>query len=144
MCLDCVKKKSFNIFQKIELVQGKTICVIGCHLAAHRSQLKRREKNLHDIWNKIYFKKSKFVIDDHDFIFLCGDMNFRVDLKVKNAVRFIKKKDDIEYITNLTYFSHLDQLEKIKKSESSLLHQFKEHALDYMPTFKYQFRRNKL
>ena len=137
MCLDCVKKKSLNIFQKIELVQDKTICVIGCHLAAHQEEVKKREENLDDIWNEISFENNKFGIDNHDFIFLCGDMNFRVNLDFRNAVRFIKEKDDIGYIENLTYFSRLDQLKKIKKNIDSPLYGFKEHALNYMPTFKF-------
>ena len=121
------KNEIQSCFLKIELL-GSAICVIGCHLAAHENKLKKRIKNIQEVWNEISFRQNTLSIEEHDIIFWCGDMNFRVEkLSFEEAKSLIWQKK----------YTELAQFDQLNANKHICFPGFKEHELNYPPTFKF-------
>ncbi|CAG9334456.1 OCRL_3 [Blepharisma stoltei] len=111
-----------------------SVCIINCHLAAHKNQAKLRNEQI-----KTISKEGKFVLSskefrnvyEHDFIFWAGDLNYRLNnLSTDSIINKINAK----------HFSELleyDQL-NIEKRENDILAEFHEGKIDFMPSFKYR------
>ena len=120
------KNKIQSCFSKIELL-GSTMCVIGCHLPAHDNKLKKRMEAIRDVWNEVSFKNKTFAIKQHDIILWCGDMNFRVEKSFETAKSLIWQKQ----------YTKLAQFDQLNANKDTCFPGFKEHELNYPPTFKF-------
>ncbi|GJE85589.1 EEP domain-containing protein [Phanerochaete sordida] len=126
-------------------IDGVTMLFINAHLAAHEGKVHHRIAN----YNKI---KSELAVDDFlgpedprmmaeditdrfDFAFLCGDLNFRLDITRLHADWLISRR---EYGQALAF----DQLRKVMQSGEAFVG-FNEAAIDFAPTFKYDVLRYK-
>jgi hypothetical protein len=74
------------------------------------------------------------LTDRFDFTFLCGDLNFRLDITRLHADWLISRQD---YSQALTF----DQLLKLMKAGAKEFSGFKEAPIDFAPTFKYDVLR---
>ena len=110
-----------------------SICLINCHLAAHKSKVKSRNEHIKSI-----LKQTAFVVDkqekkiyEHDFVFWIGDFNYRIQGIPSNQLR--------EMIVQQKYQELLqfDQLLSQKTTER-LLHGFSEAEILFPPTYKYK------
>lgn len=110
-----------------------SICVVNCHLAAHKNQTRLRNHHIKSI-----LKNAKFTLDngeiknvyEHDYIFWAGDLNYR--LNKLNTEEIIAKLHNKEYALLLEY----DQF-NIEKKTNQILGDFSEGDIDFPPSFKY-------
>ena len=113
---------------------------INCHLAAGNDKKAQNERleNIKQIYNNTFQDFSLANTQEkcyHDYKFLFGDMNFRVDnLDSKKAREMIEQK-------NYSQLTQNDQLTKIKE-EHPILKNYIEGELNFDPTYKYEMDSN--
>eukprot|EP01080_Neovahlkampfia_damariscottae_P000573 gene573-8083_t len=110
-----------------------TFLFITAHLYPHMKGVEKRNKNFHTIMKSLDFGEinKKFVeTDKHDYIFFCGDLNYRVgtleDAEVKKGIKDGK----------LEYLFKYDQL-SIEKDAGRVLWGFEEAFIKFAPTYKF-------
>lgn len=113
---------------------NKSFAFSSGHYAAGQNELKNRVSELYENlhtninfdFNKTNFKGKTI---DHDFYFILGDLNFRIDMQ-NEQVRSHIKKNELERLA--TY----DQLNKLKLEDKSF-YCLDEGPLIFPPTYKY-------
>ncbi|KAH7884604.1 hypothetical protein F5I97DRAFT_1890616 [Phlebopus sp. FC_14] len=120
-------------------IDGTTFLFLNAHLAAHEGKINHRLANLAKI-------KSALAVDDFlqpddprmmaeditgrfDFTFLCGDLNFRLDITRLHADWLISRQ---EYAQAFAF----DQLKRLMGTNSAFSG-FCEAPINFPPTFKY-------
>jgi inositol polyphosphate 5-phosphatase INPP5B/F len=136
-----------------------SICFICAHLAAHRENVAGRNSDFKNIHEKTVFPaegtydesgrfdnsdvvrprhgaaKSYGVdlnVQDHDFVFWLGDLNYRIDDDISIDEIFLKIKNN-----ELAYLREKDQL-NIERLKGNVFQGFFEGELNFPPTYKYQ------
>ena len=112
----------------------KSFAFSSGHFAAGQTALKNRVEELGDILNsniianpsKVTFKGK---LSDHEYWFILGDLNFRIDLDNEQVRNLIKSK---EYEKLASY----DQLNKLKIEDSNF-YSIDEGKISFPPTYKY-------
>ncbi|KAF7330418.1 Inositol polyphosphate 5-phosphatase [Mycena venus] len=124
-------------------LDGTTLLFINAHLAAHEGKVNHRLANFAKI-------KAELTVDDFlapddprvmsedptdkfDYTFLCGDLNFRLDITRLHADWLISRQD---YAQALAF----DQLRNLMQSGKAFVG-FNEAPIDFPPTFKYDVLR---
>ncbi|KAH6909187.1 hypothetical protein BKA70DRAFT_1277736 [Coprinopsis sp. MPI-PUGE-AT-0042] len=125
-------------------LDGTTLLFLNAHLAAHEGRVSHRLANLEKIKTELEVedflpeddprKQAEDLTDRFDFTFLCGDLNFRLDITRLHADWLISRQD---YSQALTF----DQLLKLMKAGAKEFSGFKEAPIDFAPTFKYDVLR---
>ncbi|RXW25597.1 hypothetical protein EST38_g199 [Candolleomyces aberdarensis] len=125
-------------------VDGTTLLFLNAHLAAHEGRVNHRLANLAKIKSELevddFLPKSdprkslEDLTDRFDFTFLCGDLNFRLDITRLHADWLISRK---EYAQALAF----DQLRKVMQDDAPEFKGFNEADIDFAPTFKYDVLR---
>lgn len=69
------------------------------------------------------------MIYQHDYKFIFGDLNFRINLPYETCKDEVRRK-------NYAYLQSKDQLLGVK-AQNSILNKFSEGVLNFDPTFKY-------
>ena len=111
---------------------NKSFCIINCHLAAHKKNVKSRNDNVACVLKQTVFnlRKREIGVYEHDYVIWAGDFNYRLEgLSHEGIKSFIQRKD---FRRLLVY----DQLIKLRNSEK-LLHDFVEGPIAFSPTYKY-------
>ncbi|GJN91942.1 hypothetical protein Rhopal_004967-T1 [Rhodotorula paludigena] len=114
---------------------------ISAHLAAHASGLEFRKANTTKILDELVVDdfwessgkmgpKPKQLIDRFDSVFFAGDLNFRLNISRLHADWLVRGKD---YVTALRF----DQLRDVLAESSGVFRGFREGAIDFPPTYKY-------
>ncbi|KAG6877511.1 hypothetical protein C0993_006460 [Termitomyces sp. T159_Od127] len=124
-------------------LDGTTFLFLNAHLAAHEGKLKHRLSNLVKIKTELavddFLKNgdprvmAEDITDKFDYTFLCGDLNFRLDISRLHADWLVSRK---EYAQALAF----DQLTNLMKDDK-VFNGFKEAAINFPPTFKYDVLR---
>uniref|UniRef100_A0A8H8CKZ1 Inositol polyphosphate-related phosphatase domain-containing protein n=1 Tax=Psilocybe cubensis TaxID=181762 RepID=A0A8H8CKZ1_PSICU len=124
-------------------IDGTTFLFLNAHLAAHEGRSHHRLANLSKI--KAELSVEDFLsADDHrtvaedltdrfDFTFLCGDLNFRLDISRLHADWLISRQ---EYKQAFEF----DQLHALMK-KGDYFKGFSEAPINFPPTFKYDVLR---
>ncbi|KAJ6544832.1 inositol polyphosphate phosphatase [Mycena vulgaris] len=124
-------------------LDGTTLLFLNAHLAAHEGKVNHRLANFAKI-------KAELTVDDFlapddprvmsedptdkfDYTFLCGDLNFRLDISRLHADWLIARQD---YTQALAF----DQLRNLMLSGKAFVG-FNEAPIDFPPTFKYDVLR---
>ncbi|XP_072907248.1 synaptojanin-2-like isoform X2 [Hemitrygon akajei] len=107
---------------------GTTLCFVTAHLTAGQSQVKERNEDYREIMQKLSFPMGKNVFS-HDYIFWCGDSNFRIDLPHDEVIQYIKRRD----WTGLQAYDQLQQ----QKADGKIFKDFFEGTITFAPTYKY-------
>ncbi|KAJ7494584.1 inositol polyphosphate phosphatase [Mycena galericulata] len=124
-------------------LDGTTLLFINAHLAAHEGKVNHRLANFAKI-------KAELTVDDFlapddprvmsedptdkfDYTFLCGDLNFRLDISRLHADWLISRQ---EYAQALAF----DQLRNLMQDGKAFVG-FHEAPIDFPPTFKYDVLR---
>jgi len=125
-------------------LDGTTLLFLNTHLAAHEGRVGHRLANLEKIKTELDIndflpegdsrKGAEDLTDRFDFTFLCGDLNFRLDITRLHADWLIARQD---YQQALTF----DQLRKLMDSGAPELAGFSEAPINFAPTFKYDVLR---
>lgn len=125
-----------------------SLCFINCHLEAGHKKMNERVNNVNDIHWKAFQKegvgkKKEEKIENMDYKFLFGDMNFRVNLPnfdVRSNLEAyqyaVSKNDLLSAFELLKPLLEKDQL-SLSKSSSEFLEKYQEGSIMFAPTYKY-------
>ncbi|OWK01989.1 hypothetical protein Celaphus_00019135 [Cervus elaphus hippelaphus] len=71
---------------------SSSFCFVCCHLTAGQSQVKERNEDYREITQKLSFPMGRNIFS-HDYVFWCGDFNYRIDLTYEEVFYFVKRQD---------------------------------------------------
>ena len=113
-------------------LQSTSICVISAHLASGQNSSDLRKSQIRDIQADIFVKdnpdRRQMQIFEHDYKFLMGDLNFRIDLSLNEVLSHISESKYSALYQN-------DQLAQALNEGS--LPGYQEGCIDFAPTYKY-------
>ncbi|KAG2456399.1 SYNJ1 protein, partial [Polypterus senegalus] len=110
------------------LFHSTSICFVCSHFAAGQSQVKERNEDYLEICRKLTFPMGRLLFS-HDYVFWCGDFNYRIDLPNEEVKELIRQKNWDALTTG-------DQLLN-QKNSNQVFRGFMEGKLDFPPTYKY-------
>lgn len=110
------------------LFHTTSICFICSHFAAGQSQVKERNDDYNEITRKLSFPMGRLLYS-HDYVFWCGDFNYRIGLPNDEVKDLIKQQNWDALITG-------DQLVE-QKNAGQVFRGFIEGKLNFAPTYKY-------
>ncbi|XP_063131777.1 synaptojanin-2 isoform X10 [Rattus norvegicus] len=105
-----------------------SFCFICSHLTAGQSQVKERNEDYREITHKLSFPSGRNIFS-HDYVFWCGDFNYRIDLTYEEVFYFVKRQDWKKLM-------EFDQLQ-LQKSSGKIFKDFHEGTINFGPTYKY-------
>ncbi|XP_053524696.1 synaptojanin-2 isoform X3 [Artibeus jamaicensis] len=105
-----------------------SFCFVCSHLTAGQSQVKERNEDYREITQKLSFPMGRSVFS-HDYVFWCGDFNYRIDLTYEEVFYFVKRQDWKKLL-------EFDQLQ-LQKSSGKIFKDFHEGTINFGPTYKY-------
>ncbi|XP_013913030.1 PREDICTED: synaptojanin-2 [Thamnophis sirtalis] len=105
-----------------------SLCFVCSHLTAGQSQIKERNEDYKEITQKLSFPMGRSMFS-HDYVFWCGDFNYRIDLTYEEVFYFLKRQD-------WTTLLESDQLQQ-QKSSGKIFKDFHEGTINFGPTYKY-------
>ncbi|XP_049298626.1 synaptojanin-1 [Anopheles funestus] len=112
------------------VLHGTSVCFVCAHFAAGQSQVVERNADYAEITRKIAFPMGR-SLKSHDYIFWCGDFNYRIDMD-KDELRDALKQSPNDLTAVLQY----DQL-RIQQNAGSVFNEFLEGEITFPPTYKY-------
>eukprot|EP00064_Thunnus_orientalis_P007668 superscaffoldBa00000865_g7690 len=110
------------------LFHTTSICFVCSHFAAGQSQVKERNDDYNEITRRLNFPMGRLLYS-HDYVFWCGDFNYRINLPNEEVKGLIKQQ-------NWDALTAGDQLFE-QKNAGSVFRGFIEGKLDFAPTYKY-------
>lgn len=105
-----------------------SFCFVCSHFTAGQSQVKERNEDYKEITQKLSFPMGRNIFS-HDYVFWCGDFNYRIDLTYEEVFYSIKRQD---WKTLLEF----DQLQ-LQKACGKIFKDFYEGTIHFGPTYKY-------
>ncbi|KAG9048246.1 hypothetical protein FS837_000382 [Tulasnella sp. UAMH 9824] len=133
------------------LLDNSSFCFINCHLAAGQSEKAARNSDLAAVLEE----RSVFpealnadqgvvftdggdgsMILDHEFVFLNGDLNYRIDQRREAVISSIRAGD----LQNL--LGHDQLLKEMTNNRAFRLRIFHEAPITFLPTYKYDRHSN--
>ncbi|KAJ8048138.1 Synaptojanin-1 [Holothuria leucospilota] len=112
------------------VLHGTSMCFMCGHFAAGQSQVKDRNEDYNEITKKMMFPMGRSILS-HDYVFWCGDFNYRIDLENELVKELILQK-------NYDDLKEFDQL-LTAKQEGEIFEDFNEGNIRFAPTYKYDF-----
>ncbi|KAK2828342.1 hypothetical protein Q5P01_019376 [Channa striata] len=110
------------------LFHTTSICFVCSHFAAGQSQVKERNDDYNEITRRLSFPMGRLLYS-HDYVFWCGDFNYRISLPNEEVKELIKQQ-------NWDALTAGDQLLD-QKNAGLIFRGFIEGKLDFAPTYKY-------
>ncbi|XP_052229766.1 synaptojanin-1-like [Dreissena polymorpha] len=110
------------------LIHSTSVCFVCAHLAAGQSQVNDRNNDYTEISKKMSFPMGR-GLQAHDYVFWCGDFNYRIDLP----------NDEVKSLVAMENWGALqacDQL-NVQRAEDKAFQGFKEGPTNFAPTYKY-------
>ncbi|XP_057383765.1 synaptojanin-2 isoform X3 [Balaenoptera acutorostrata] len=107
---------------------SSSFCFVCSHLTAGQSQVKERNEDYKEITQRLSFPTGRNIFS-HDYVFWCGDFNYRIDLTYEEVFYFVKRQDWKKLL-------EFDQLQ-LQKSSGKIFKDFHEGTIDFGPTYKY-------
>ena len=71
------------------VLNGTSFCFVAAHFAAGQSQVAERNADYAEITRKIQFPMGR-TLKGHDYVFWCGDFNYRIDMDKDEMKELIK------------------------------------------------------
>ncbi|XP_075453108.1 synaptojanin-2 isoform X2 [Ascaphus truei] len=105
-----------------------SFCFICSHFTAGQNQVKERNEDYKEITQKLSFPMGRNVFS-HDYVFWCGDFNYRLDLSYEDVFYSIKRQDWKKLL-------EFDQLQ-LQKANGKIFKDFYEGTIHFGPTYKY-------
>ncbi|XP_046461958.1 inositol polyphosphate 5-phosphatase E-like [Daphnia pulex] len=126
---------------------GTSLLFVNCHLPAHAEKFAERERDLKKILFSLDLpkelpirKKQRDVTSNYDYVFLCGDLNFRINKSREDVLDFVSKTwgetSAVDFRPELTKLLEADQL-KLSLANNRILRTFSEAEITFAPTYKY-------
>ncbi|XP_059726483.1 synaptojanin-1 isoform X9 [Haemorhous mexicanus] len=110
------------------LFHTSSLCFVCSHFAAGQSQVKERNEDFVEISRKLGFPMGRMLFS-HDYIFWCGDFNYRIDLPNEEVKDLIRQQNWDPLIAG-------DQLIN-QKNSGQIFRGFLEGKINFAPTYKY-------
>ncbi|XP_058379003.1 synaptojanin-1 isoform X4 [Diceros bicornis minor] len=110
------------------LFHTTSLCFVCSHFAAGQSQVKERNEDFIEIARKLSFPMGRMLFS-HDYVFWCGDFNYRIDLPNEEVKELIKQQNWDSLIAG-------DQLIN-QKNAGQIFRGFLEGKVTFAPTYKY-------
>ncbi|KAM3934624.1 synaptojanin-1 [Leptodactylus fuscus] len=110
------------------LFHTTSLCFVCSHFAAGQSQVKERNEDYHEIARKLSFPMGRMLFS-HDYVFWCGDFNYRIDLPNEEVKELIRNQNWDSLIVG-------DQLIN-QKNSGQVFRGFSEGKITFAPTYKY-------
>ncbi|GBP33614.1 Inositol polyphosphate 5-phosphatase E [Eumeta japonica] len=122
---------------------GSTFLFVTAHLTAHQEKVKERVSDVKRIIKSIDLPKnlpcrqrSKDVTSNFDYVFWCGDLNFRLGEPRAAVLRWIEQTE-FPLPPYLPHgLLHADQLTAVL-ADGAAFHDFREAPITFPPTYKY-------
>ncbi|XP_059824674.1 synaptojanin-1 isoform X3 [Hypanus sabinus] len=105
-----------------------SLCFVCAHFAAGQSQVKERNEDYVEIARKLSFPMGRLLFS-HDYIFWCGDFNYRIDLPNEEVKELIRQQNWDSLLSG-------DQLIN-QKNAGHIFRDFLEGRISFAPTYKY-------
>ncbi|XP_062454399.1 synaptojanin-1 isoform X4 [Rhea pennata] len=110
------------------LFHTSSLCFVCSHFAAGQSQVKERNEDFMEIARKLSFPMGRMLFS-HDYIFWCGDFNYRIDIPNEEVKDLIRQQNWDSLIAG-------DQLIN-QKNSGQIFRGFLEGKINFAPTYKY-------
>ncbi|XP_019331841.2 synaptojanin-1 isoform X1 [Alligator mississippiensis] len=110
------------------LFHTSSLCFVCSHFAAGQSQVKERNEDFIEIARKLSFPMGRMLFS-HDYIFWCGDFNYRIDLPNEEVKDLIRQQNWDSLLAG-------DQLVN-QKNSGQIFRGFLEGKINFAPTYKY-------
>lgn len=114
--------------------KATSLCFVCSHFAAGQHQVKERNDDYAEITRRIQFPMGR-SINSHDYVFWCGDFNYRLDKISNEEARKAAITGDFELL-----LQH-DQL-KISQEAGQTFKNYIEGDIKFPPTYKYDMNSN--
>ncbi|XP_028966400.1 synaptojanin-1 [Galendromus occidentalis] len=115
------------------LFHSTSMCFVCAHFAAGQSKTLDRNADYTEITRKLLFPMGRTVAS-HDYVFWCGDFNYRIDLDIDRVKELVAQKNYEELMQN-------DQLLKARDQGQAFV-DFIEADVTFAPTYKYDLFSN--
>ncbi|XP_055916374.1 synaptojanin-1 [Eupeodes corollae] len=134
LAIDCVKtglggatgNKGASAIRFV--LHGTSICFVCAHFAAGQSQVSERNADYAEVTRKLAFPMGR-TLKSHDYVFWCGDFNYRIDMDKDELKEAIENGRLDEVLEN-------DQLRK-EQEAGNVFNDFLEGEITFDPTYKY-------
>ncbi|XP_017781797.1 PREDICTED: synaptojanin-1-like [Nicrophorus vespilloides] len=110
------------------MFHGTTMSFVCAHFAAGQSQVAERNADYAEITKRVNFPLGR-SLSANEYVFWCGDFNYRVDMDKEELKEFIKQGD-------LQAVLECDQLRNQQKADNVFVG-FDEGEITFPPTYKY-------
>ncbi|KAJ2550814.1 Inositol-1,4,5-trisphosphate 5-phosphatase 1 [Coemansia sp. RSA 1933] len=110
------------------MLDDTSICIVAAHLASGSSNVSERNENYHTIRTGTRFRHGR-SIDDHDYVFWLGDLNYRIDLP-NDQTRSLVAQGQLQSL--MMY----DQL-STQMAAGRVFSGYQEADIDFLPTYKF-------
>ncbi|XP_018331196.1 synaptojanin-1 [Agrilus planipennis] len=110
------------------IFHATTVCFVCAHFAAGQSQVNERNADYAEITRRIAFPMGR-SLNSHEYVFWCGDFNYRVDMD-KEEMKELIRQGDLETVLEF------DQLKK-QREAGNVFKNFIEGDVTFPPTYKY-------
>ncbi|XP_075053270.1 synaptojanin-1 isoform X3 [Mixophyes fleayi] len=110
------------------LFHTTSLCFVCSHFAAGQSQVKERNEDYNEIARKLSFPMGRMLFS-HDYVFWCGDFNYRIDLPNEEVKELIRSQNWDSLVVG-------DQLVN-QKNGGQVFRSFIEGKVNFAPTYKY-------
>lgn len=107
---------------------SSTIAFVCAHFAAGQHQVTERNADYGEIAKKISFPINR-PLNSHDYVFWCGDFNYRIDLE-NDKCKFIAAERDFKTLLQS------DQL-TVSRKDGKIFEGYVEGNINFPPTYKY-------
>ena len=105
-----------------------SLCFLCSHFAAGQKNISDRNNDFNEAVKNIMFPMGRTMLA-HDYVFWCGDFNYRINM-CREDVQTCVKNSDWETLLSA------DQL-KIEYANGNVFEDFQEGPIDFPPTYKY-------
>ncbi|KAI9505472.1 Inositol-1,4,5-trisphosphate 5-phosphatase 1 [Coemansia spiralis] len=110
------------------MLDDTSICIVAAHLAAGATNVAERNSDFHTIRTGTRFRRGK-PIDDNDYVFWLGDLNYRIDLPNDQTRRLISQRE----IQSLMMYDQLST----QMAAGKVFRGYMEPEVLFPPTYKF-------
>lgn len=105
-----------------------SICIVAAHLASGATNVNERNSDFHAIRQGTRFQGGQHI-DDHDYVFWLGDLNYRLDLSYQQACQMVAQNQ----IKSLLLYDQLS----MQMEAGKVFRGYREAEVGFPPTYKF-------
>ncbi|KAJ2000186.1 Inositol-1,4,5-trisphosphate 5-phosphatase 1 [Coemansia thaxteri] len=110
------------------MLDDTSICIVAAHLSSGTTNVAERNSDFHSIRNGTRFRRG-MLIDEHDYVFWLGDLNYRIDLPNDQARMLIAERQ----LKSLLIYDQLS----MQVASGKVFRGYSEAEIHFSPTYKY-------